>query len=85
MYTSTLTTKGQTTIPKEIRDHLHLQPEDRIIYVLDGDKVYLTYVQGNILDLKDIARHKVDKPIDFKALREQVKAKVARDVKGKMG
>ncbi|MBH0182710.1 MAG: AbrB/MazE/SpoVT family DNA-binding domain-containing protein, partial [Nitrospira sp.] len=29
MPTSTVTSKGQTTIPKEIREHLHLKPGDR--------------------------------------------------------
>lgn len=28
MATATITTKGQATIPKEIRAHLHLQPAD---------------------------------------------------------
>lgn len=32
---STITTKGQTTIPKEIREHLKLQPGHRIEYVVD--------------------------------------------------
>ena len=32
---STITTKGQTTIPKEIREHLKLQPGNRIEYVVD--------------------------------------------------
>lgn len=41
MPSSTLTSKGQTTLPKEIRDVLHLQPGDRIEYVSDGTRVYL--------------------------------------------
>jgi len=39
---STLTSKGQTTLPKEVRDLLHLQPGDRIEYVAEGTRVYLT-------------------------------------------
>ena len=41
MRSSTLTSKGQTTVPKEIRDLLHIQPGDRIEYVLEGTRVYL--------------------------------------------
>ncbi len=35
MARSTLTTKGQTTIPKEIREYLKLRPGQRIEYVVD--------------------------------------------------
>ena len=40
---SALSMKGQTTIPKAIRDHLHLQPGDRIKFFLhpDGSVVIL--------------------------------------------
>ena len=34
---STITAKGQTTVPKEIRDRLKLKPGDRIEYVVEAD------------------------------------------------
>jgi antitoxin PrlF len=34
MTTATLTSKGQTTIPKEIRDGLGLQPGDQMTFTL---------------------------------------------------
>jgi len=37
MPTSTLTRKGQTTVPKEIRDYLGLSTGDRIEYTLDEE------------------------------------------------
>ncbi len=37
MATSTLTSKGQTTIPKEIRERLNLKPGDRIDFVVEDD------------------------------------------------
>ncbi|MGH7256079.1 MAG: AbrB/MazE/SpoVT family DNA-binding domain-containing protein [Nitrospirales bacterium] len=37
MPTSTLTSKGQTTIPREIRALLHLQPGDRLEFVVEED------------------------------------------------
>lgn len=41
MPTSTLTSLGQTTIPKSIRDALHLQPGDRIEFIVEEDRVML--------------------------------------------
>lgn len=37
MATATLTTKGQITIPKAVRDSLHLHTGDRIAFVVHGD------------------------------------------------
>lgn len=34
MSTATLTSKGQTTVPKEIREHLRLHAGDRIEFVI---------------------------------------------------
>ncbi|MCK5806163.1 MAG: AbrB/MazE/SpoVT family DNA-binding domain-containing protein [Lentisphaeria bacterium] len=36
MTTATMTTKGQVTIPKSIRDSLHLRTGDRIEFVVRG-------------------------------------------------
>ena len=38
MSTSTLTSKSQTTIPKDIRARLNLHPGDRLELVLDEDR-----------------------------------------------
>jgi AbrB family looped-hinge helix DNA binding protein len=35
--TSTLTAKGQTTVPREIREHLGLKPGDKIDYEIAAD------------------------------------------------
>lgn len=66
MPTSTVTSKGQTTIPKAIRDHLHLKPHDVLIFLPDGDRVVMQPLRGSILDLKGILKpyHKAG-PIDF--------------------
>jgi AbrB family looped-hinge helix DNA binding protein len=36
-----VSTKYQVVIPKEIREALHLQPKDTILFQLDGDRVFL--------------------------------------------
>jgi AbrB family looped-hinge helix DNA binding protein len=34
---SSLTVKGQATIPKAIRDHLHLKPGDKVRFFIHSD------------------------------------------------
>ena len=79
MHFSTITDKGQTTIPREVREYLDLKPQDKIVYVPDGKKVYLTLVRGSILDLKGIVKKENRKPQDFHKLREQIKRKISKE------
>jgi len=53
MAVSTLTVKGQTTIPKKIRNHLKLRPGDRIDFVVqeDGEVV----LKPATLDVRELA------------------------------
>lgn len=37
MVTATLTSKGQLTIPKAVRDSLHLRTGDRVAFIVHGD------------------------------------------------
>ena len=48
---STLSIKGQATIPKAIRDHLHLEPGDRIKFFMhpDGSVVILPKIPASRL------------------------------------
>ena len=41
MQESTITAKGQTTLPRDIRRHLGLNPGDRVRYLVIGDEVRL--------------------------------------------
>ena len=41
MQTSTLTSKGQVTIPVALRNHLGLQPGDQVGFVVEDGKVQL--------------------------------------------
>lgn len=48
---SALTTKGQTTIPKAVREHLHLAPGDRVKFFIhpDGSVVILPKISASRL------------------------------------
>jgi antitoxin PrlF len=79
MPVSVLTRKWQTTIPKDVRNHLGLKPNDRIFYLIEGERVVLKPLKGNILDLRGSVTTK-EKPIDFKKLRDNTREKVARRI-----
>lgn len=79
MAVSILTKKGQTTIPKEIRKFLKIGPNDKIFYQLEGQRVILKPLKGNILDLKGSVATK-KKPVDFHKIRAATKKKVARKI-----
>ena len=36
MIVSTVSSKGQTTLPKQVRDALHIEPGKQLIYDLEG-------------------------------------------------
>lgn len=74
-----LTSKGQMTIPREIRDSLKLRPSDKIVIVLEKGQAVLKPLRGNIMDLAgSVEIPKSEKPIDFQKVREKVKKKIAR-------
>ncbi len=79
MPVSVLTKKWQTTIPKDIRNLLGLKPNDKILYLIEGKRVVLKPLKGNILDLRGSVTTK-RKPIDFKKLRDDTKKKIARKI-----
>lgn len=76
MIGSKLTSKGQTTIPKEIRDYLSLQSGDRVIFLRKGDEVVLQAVRETLLDLRGSVKARRC-PEDFDQIRQQVKRRVA--------
>jgi AbrB family looped-hinge helix DNA binding protein len=76
-----LTSKGQMTIPKEVRKALDLKPSGKVIIVVDGDRAILKPLRGNILDIGgSIEIPGSGKPADFRKIREEVRKKVARKV-----
>ena len=55
MPTATLTSKGQTTIPREIREHLRLRPGDRMEFVVDeSGRVMVIPISLEAKELKGI-------------------------------
>ncbi len=55
MPAATLTSKGQTTIPKAVREYLRLRPGDRMEFILEGNgRVVLVPAVVDVRELKGI-------------------------------
>jgi AbrB family looped-hinge helix DNA binding protein len=73
-----VTTKGQVTIPKKIRDVLRIQPNDRIDFERDGGKIIMVPIK-TLQDFRGAVRTK-SKSGNFEADRSRAKAAVAKRV-----
>lgn len=79
MWGTSITSKGQVTIPKDIRKALGLKAGDRVEFVADGDKAILYPVQGDLLSLKGVLKpyFKNKKPLSAVEMREAAKEYIA--------
>ncbi|HUE56106.1 MAG TPA: AbrB/MazE/SpoVT family DNA-binding domain-containing protein [Candidatus Udaeobacter sp.] len=73
---STITSKGQTTIPGKIRKALQIKPGDRLEYVVEGDHATIRVHLGT-RSLKGVLASKKGKGMSFARIREAA-AKAAR-------
>ena len=66
---ATLTGKGQTTIPKEIRDRLRMKPGDRISFTLMPDGTVIMRVKRkSVMKLAGLLYKKGRKPVSIERL-----------------
>lgn len=79
MLQSTMTRKGQVTIPKVIRDRLGLKEGEKVFFMMRGEEVVLKVIKGTILELKGSVRS-AGRPEVFRNIRQLVKGTVARRV-----
>jgi antitoxin PrlF len=69
MLHSTVTGKGQTTIPGKIRKALRIKPGDRLEYVVHGDHATIRVHPGT-RSLKGVLASKKGKGMSFAEIRE---------------
>lgn len=66
---ATLTSKGQTTIPKAIRDSLHMKAGDRMTFTLMPDSTVVMRVKSkSIAELAGMLHKKGRKPVPVEQL-----------------
>jgi len=74
MPSSTVTSKGQTTIPKEVRDHLQIQSGDQIDFVIQADgTVIVRPATIHVSRLKGILHRKDMKAVSIDTMNQAVR------------
>lgn len=73
MLHSTVTSKGQTTIPEKIRKALHIKPGDKLEYEVEGERATIR-VHPGIRSLKGVLASKKGKGMSFSQIREAAAA-----------
>src|SRR5262245_30873187 len=79
MSTSTLTSKGQTTIPKDVRKRLNLQPGDRLEFVIEADgRVVILPASVDVSELAGILKRPA-KPVSVTEMNRAIRARGGDD------
>jgi antitoxin PrlF len=76
-----LTSKGQVTIPKNVRKALNIGEGDKVYFVADGDRAIMVPLNRDIWSVKGaLKKHAKGKKFDWVEIREEVrKARGQRD------
>jgi antitoxin PrlF len=70
---STLTSKGQITIPKEVRDQMGLKPGDRVDFVKDRTgRFSLKAINTDFRSLRGIIKSPLGRPITLEEMDEAI-------------
>jgi antitoxin PrlF len=76
---ATITSKGQMTIPKEIRELLGLQPGDRVEFIPQSpDSVLLRPASLDISRLDGLLAGKTDKVVSVEEMNEAIRRRFGR-------
>lgn len=80
-----MTSKGQITIPKELRELLSLNEGDQLRFLMEKDEIKIEPVKKNLLS-HVIGRVVVSEPIDLEYMREVTQKQVAQTIyRGELG
>ena len=72
---ATLTTKGQVTIPKEVRDHLKLDTGARVDFVIEADgTVILRPLTRHVHELAGLLHRQGRRAVSVEQLNEGIRA-----------
>ncbi len=79
MPTSILTSKGQTTIPKKVRDALKLKTGDRLEFIIESEgRVLLRPATSDLIALDGLLDRSSTPPVSVEAMDEAVEEAVSQ-------
>ena len=79
MYSTKVTSKNQTTIPKQIRKFLGIKPGEEVEWLILDDKVVLRAKRRYENPLEVIETLQIDTEKDIKTLRKETENEMTRD------
>ena len=80
MTVATLNSKGQITIPKQVREHLKLNPGDKLDFVIESEgRVVIRPAKLDVRELKGLLKRRDGKVLSI----EEMNAAIARGAAGK--
>ena len=76
---ATLTTKGQVTIPKTVREHLKLETGARVDFVIEGDgTVVLKPVTRDVSDLAGLLHRLGRRPVSVRQMDDAIRGRLGK-------
>lgn len=87
MASSTLTSKGQITIPKQVRDRLGVREGDRLVFRFDerGQLIVRPESTSPLGQLPGLLRHLAkDRPVSVEEMKEAVKRRAGERFRSKV-
>ncbi|MBI5075886.1 MAG: type II toxin-antitoxin system PrlF family antitoxin [Nitrospirae bacterium] len=79
MTVATITTKGQTTIPKNIREHLKLHAGDRLDFIIEeSGKVSVRPATSDVTELEGILHRPGMKAVSIEEMSRAIKSRHKR-------
>lgn len=72
MTKSKMTSKGRTTVPKEMRDRLKLKPGDRLTWYLDNGRIVVRAKNRSIMELAGMLHRPGMQPLFIEEMDEAI-------------
>ncbi len=77
LWTVKITSEGQITLPKELREYLGLRPGDQVTFLVRNGEVMLKPLPGDIRSLRGI--FSVPEAQDWERVRQETMNLIAKD------
>ena len=71
MIESAVTSKGQTTLPRQVRKSLGLEPGDRVRYIISDGEVRLVKARS-VMELEGILHRPGQKPVSLEEMEQAI-------------